>query len=102
MIALHTNVVKGIPFFFPARDSWYLPTSFEKKKSVFFFHSSGKKKEKKIRTLKNATTKKERKRTKKEIRFSFSIPKFICIFKKNDLVSEKIASEQPNFDTQIY
>ena len=85
----------------------YLPL-LRKKNPFFFFNSSGKKKEKKIRTLKNATTKKERKRTKKEIRFSFSIPKFICTFEKNDLsflkwpVSEKIASEQPNFDTQIH
>ena len=79
-----------------------------RKKFRFFSFQREKKRRKKIRTLKNATTKKERKRTKKEIRFSFSIPKFIYTFEKNNLaflkwpVSEKIASEQPNFDTQIH
>ena len=103
----HRMLSKVYRFFFGAR--FLVPTYlFWEKHSVFFFIPVGKRRRKKIRTLKNATTKKGRKRTKKEIRFSFSIPKFICIFKKNDLsflkwpVSEKIASEQPNFDTQIH
>ena len=87
------EIGKGVPFFFPARDSWYLPTSSEKKIPFFFSHSTGKKKtEKKKRNSAKCDKKLSGERTeksekKKGITLIFSISKrsktnaqlFVCL-----------------------